>query len=203
MSCCYKESNLLKRELEKLFCENCCDMCLCPCGCNCVNNICQCCACPMQSILTTLKNRAVKLTQVVLADGTMLSGIIVINEVSDFKVKLVITGTTPGTFDIPICQITRLETKNDIVEDLVIVSPPTTSCGQCMCCEQPMRYKLEELHNAETDIAVFALGIPSEIGVYREILTVDMGLLITKYTANPPIYSIYSICKITGVQENV
>ncbi|MFS1511340.1 hypothetical protein VQL36_02710 [Chengkuizengella sp. SCS-71B] len=149
-------------------------------------DICDCCVCPMQCVLKELVGVFVGIDTPI---GSTIDT--TITDVENFIVS------TSDAGDIPVCQITHVESENFtntiIARVLSALKPIRKSKGECACCEDPMTNLLKfEIGNN------FNIEFISPEGPFPDrILGVGEGIVVG--IDGVTFLDIYSTCAITKI----
>ncbi len=200
-----REKRRLQRCLEDLYCNE-CDICICPCGCssNVAVDICDCCVNPMEQFLVQVHN-------LLSATGTITLSLVNGSDYVVFQNQNITTiqdGILTGTDNngdvnsVAICQISMVATNDAIpltATQINLLSAPNCTCGECDCCEKPVREKLSTYSIGSPLIIEFEIsGEKTEVEAFQKV---GLGIALTLNGNNQLVA--YSTCKITNIREVV
>ncbi|EJO5348102.1 hypothetical protein NRP93_002207 [Clostridium botulinum] len=186
-----KDRRRLQRKLEDLYCCN-CDICIGGCCCDVATNICDCCVDPMENLLNQLRT--------ILAPGATIQVTLDTGAIKSFQVNEIVSIddsiiNIQDTSFISICNISRVRWRDISTIDQINLLPPVCTCGQCECCERPLRESLNNFINNNIELQFEGQQNPN---VFEGLTVRKVGLGIVvgeNITDGAP--DAYSICKVT------
>ncbi|GAA0733577.1 hypothetical protein [Clostridium oceanicum] len=197
LSC--KDKKILQNKLENFYCKQ-CDICICNFVCckDAATNICDCCVKPLEDILQQLKNILPSNTQLDIR-FTNSSGVeVVIADIVSINDGIINVNNTDF---ISICNISRIAWSGEEGIDQIKLLPPVCTCGECDCCERPLREILTKIPSG-TDISIKYIGQQdSEISRKTTLIKTGFGILLAEDTdrKEPEVYSICKLLKVDTV----
>lgn len=195
MLCC-KDKKKLQKCLNDLYCDK-CDIGVCGCCKDVATNVCDCCVDPMESLIKQLQNILPQQATILITftngsqDSFMVQDIVLIK---DSIINLL------NSQFISICDISRVRWRNTSTIDQIELLPPVCTCGECDCCERPLREQLSK--QIGNNIALEFLGEkdPQSSASGEEITLRKVGLgIIVGENLNDGAPDAYSICKILRI----
>ncbi|MGO5067119.1 hypothetical protein FDF31_05205 [Clostridium sporogenes] len=186
---CYKDKRNLQQKLEELYCNK-CDICLC--SCNFATNICDCCVDPMENLLNQLRSILTPEATIQVTLDTGATQSFQVNQIVSIQDSII---NIQNTSFISICNISRVRWRDINTINQINLLPAVCTCGECDCCERPLRENLNNFIN--NNIALQFEG-QQDLNIFQNLTVrkVGLGILVGEnITDGAP--DAYSICKIT------